>query len=45
MIFPQLFFDSIEHLPIQLPYKAKVGEPIQYRWMYPFERLDITNAL
>ncbi|XP_021297997.1 uncharacterized protein LOC110426972 [Herrania umbratica] len=28
----------MEHLPIHLPYKAKVGAPIQYRWMYPFER-------
>jgi len=45
MIFPSLFFDSMEHLSIHLPYRAKVGGPFQYRWMYPFERLDITYAI
>jgi hypothetical protein len=45
MIFPPLFFDSVEHLPIHLPFEAKVGGPVQYRWMYPFERLDITFAM
>lgn len=29
----------MEHLPIHLAYEAKVGGPVQYRWMYPFERL------
>ena len=42
-IFPPSFFDSMEHLPIHLPYEAKVGGPVQYRWMYPFERYKITN--
>ncbi|WRX10358.1 protein of unknown function DUF4216 - like 1 [Theobroma cacao] len=28
----------MEHLPIHLPYEAKVGGPVQYRWIYPFER-------
>ncbi|XP_029130026.1 uncharacterized protein LOC114916771 [Cajanus cajan] len=37
-IFPPSFFDSMEHLPIHLPYEARVGGPVQYRWMYPFER-------
>ncbi|PKU65335.1 hypothetical protein MA16_Dca001225 [Dendrobium catenatum] len=37
-IFPPGFFDSMEHLPIHLPYEAMVGGPVQYRWMYPFER-------
>ncbi|WRX28001.1 protein of unknown function DUF4216 - like 7 [Theobroma cacao] len=37
-IFPPGFFDSMEHLPIHLPYEAKVGGLVQYRWMYPFER-------
>lgn len=37
-IFPPAFFDSMEHLPIHLPYEARVGGPVQYRWMYPFER-------
>ncbi|XP_065871961.1 uncharacterized protein [Euphorbia lathyris] len=38
MIFPPGFFDSMEHLPIHLPYEARVAGPVQYRWMYPFER-------
>ncbi|XP_021766228.1 uncharacterized protein LOC110730711 [Chenopodium quinoa] len=37
-IFPPSFFNSIKHLPIHLPYEAKVGGPVQYKWMYPFER-------
>ena len=37
-IFPPSFFDSMEHLPVHLPYEAKMCEPVQYRWMYPFER-------
>jgi hypothetical protein len=41
MIFSSSFFDSIEHLPIHLPFETKVGGPIQYRWMYPFERLGL----
>jgi len=32
----------MEHLPIHLPFEAKAGGPVQYRWMYPFEWLDIT---
>jgi hypothetical protein len=45
MIFPPLFFDSMKHLPVHLPFKVKVGGPVQYKWMYPFERLDITVAM
>ncbi len=37
-IFPPAFFDSMEHLPVHLPYEARVGGPVQYRWMYKFER-------
>ncbi|XP_029128330.1 uncharacterized protein LOC114916203 [Cajanus cajan] len=37
-IFPPGFFDSMEHLPVHLAYEAKLGGPVQYRWMYPFER-------
>jgi len=37
-IFPPTLFDSMEHLIIHLPYEARVGGPVQYRWMYPFER-------
>jgi hypothetical protein len=45
MIFPLSFFDSMEHLPIYLPFEAKAGGPVQYRWMYLFKRLDITVAM
>ncbi|XP_004488903.1 uncharacterized protein [Cicer arietinum] len=38
-IFPPGLFDSMEHLLIHLPYEAKLGGPVQYRWMYPFERM------
>lgn len=37
-IFPPAFFGCMEHLPVHLAYEAKVGGPLQYRWMYPFER-------
>ncbi|XP_004506268.1 uncharacterized protein [Cicer arietinum] len=37
-IFPPGFFDSMEHLPIHLLYEAKLGGPVQYRWIYTFER-------
>jgi len=44
-IFPPSFFDSMEHLPIHLAYEARVGGPVQYRWMYPFERLVLYNLI
>jgi hypothetical protein len=37
-IFPPAFFDVMVHLPIHLPHEAKLGGPVQYRWMYPIER-------
>jgi hypothetical protein len=37
-IFPPRWFNPMQHLLIHLPYEAKVGGPVQYRWMYPFER-------
>jgi hypothetical protein len=37
-IFPQGFFDVMEHLILHLPYEARVCGPDQYRWMYLFER-------
>ena len=37
-IFLPRFFDSIEHFPIHLPHEALLGGPVQYKWMYPFER-------
>jgi hypothetical protein len=45
MIFPPSFFDSMEHLPIHLPFEVKVGRPVQYKWMYLFQWLDITVAM
>jgi hypothetical protein len=44
MIFPPLFFDLMEHLPIYLPFEIKIGGPVQCRWMYPFKRSEITHA-
>ena len=37
-IFPPAFFDSMEHLPVHLPYEARIVGLVQFRWMYPFER-------
>jgi hypothetical protein len=37
-IFPPGFFNPMQHLLIHLPYEAKVGDPVQYRWMYHVER-------
>ena len=37
-IFPPSFFDVMEHLPDHLPDEALLSGPVQYRWMYLFER-------
>ena len=37
-IFPPTFFDVMEQLPVHLAYEARIASPVQYRWMYPFER-------
>jgi hypothetical protein len=37
-IFPPGVFNPMQHLHIHLPYEAKVGDPVQYRWMYHIER-------
>ncbi|KAI3741962.1 hypothetical protein L1987_59641 [Smallanthus sonchifolius] len=37
-IFPPGFFDSMEHLVIHLANEALLGGPVQYRWMYQYER-------
>ena len=37
-IFPPSFFDCMEHLIVHLPYEALLAGPVQYRWMYVFER-------
>ncbi|XP_042980008.1 uncharacterized protein LOC122310196 [Carya illinoinensis] len=38
MIFPTSFFDVMVHLAVHLPREALLAGPVQYRWMYPFER-------
>lgn len=38
-IFPPTFFDVMVHLAIHLPNEAIIRGSIQYRWMYPIERL------
>ncbi|GJY85197.1 transposase, Ptta/En/Spm [Tanacetum coccineum] len=50
-IFPPRFFDSMEHLIVHLVWEALLGGPMQYRWMYLYERLfdtgtkrNLTNA-
>jgi hypothetical protein len=37
-IFLPGFFNPMQHLLVHLPYEAKVGGPVQYRWMYHIER-------
>jgi hypothetical protein len=37
-VFPPIWFNPMQHLLINLPYEAKVGGSVQYRWMYHFER-------
>ncbi|CAN1289768.1 hypothetical protein LINPERPRIM_LOCUS20432 [Linum perenne] len=37
LIFPPAFFDVMVHLAVHLPHEAKLGGPVQYRWMYPIE--------
>nr|GEW08497.1 hypothetical protein [Tanacetum cinerariifolium] len=38
IIFPPGFFDSLEHLVVHLACEALLGGPVQYRWMYLYER-------
>ncbi|KAL3820333.1 hypothetical protein ACJIZ3_006238 [Penstemon smallii] len=38
IIFPPAFFDVMVHLSVHLAQEAKLGGPVHYRWMYPFER-------
>ncbi|KAM6563591.1 hypothetical protein CsatB_023589 [Cannabis sativa] len=37
-IFPPAFFDVMIHLAVHLPLEAKLGGPVQMRWMYSIER-------
>jgi hypothetical protein len=36
--FPLGFFNPMQHILIHLPYEAKAGGPVQYKWMYHIER-------
>ncbi|WMV49787.1 hypothetical protein MTR67_043172 [Solanum verrucosum] len=38
------FFDVMEHLLIHIVHEALLGGPVQYRWMYPFERPNRHDA-
>ncbi|CAL8989925.1 unnamed protein product [Prunus brigantina] len=39
MIFPPAFFTSMIHMMVHLPEEALLAGPVNYRWMYPIERL------
>ncbi|CAL2229910.1 unnamed protein product [Prunus armeniaca] len=39
MIFPPAFFTSMMHVMVHLPEEALLASPVNYRWMYPIERL------
>ncbi|CAL9020279.1 unnamed protein product [Prunus brigantina] len=39
MIFPPDFFTSMMHVMVHLPEEALPAGPVNYRWMYPIERL------
>lgn len=36
--FPPSFFDIIIHLTLHLEREAQFCDPVNFRWMYPFER-------
>ncbi|KAG7552219.1 Transposase-associated domain [Arabidopsis thaliana x Arabidopsis arenosa] len=36
--FPPSFFDIMVHLCVHLGREARLGGPVHFRWMYPFER-------
>ncbi|XP_027940215.1 uncharacterized protein LOC114194288 [Vigna unguiculata] len=38
MLFPPAFFTVMVHLIVHLVEDAKIGGPVQYRWMHPIER-------
>ncbi|KAI5323415.1 hypothetical protein L3X38_032487 [Prunus dulcis] len=39
MIFPPAFFTSMIQVMVHLPEEALLAGPVNYRWMYPIERL------
>lgn len=36
--FPPSLFDIMFHLPVHLARETRLGGPVHFRWMYPFER-------
>lgn len=45
MIFPPAFFDIVVHLAVHLPQQARLGGPVQYRWMFFIERYVLIRIL
>ncbi|CAL9018446.1 unnamed protein product, partial [Prunus brigantina] len=41
--FPPCFFDVMVHLTIHISQEALIGGPIQFCWMYPFERYSFVK--
>jgi hypothetical protein len=37
-VFPPGWFNAMQHFLMHLPWEAKVGGPVQFRWMYSQER-------
>jgi hypothetical protein len=37
-IFPLQWFNATQYLLVHLPWEARVGGPVQFRWMYSQER-------
>jgi hypothetical protein len=37
-IFLSGWFNTLQHLLVHLPWEARVGRPVQFRWMYSQER-------
>jgi hypothetical protein len=37
-VFPPGWFNAMQHLLVHLTWEAKVGGPVQFRWMYSQER-------
>jgi hypothetical protein len=38
IVFPPRWFNAREYLLVHLPWEARVGGPVQFRWMYSQER-------
>jgi hypothetical protein len=37
-VFPPGWFNVMQHLLVHLPWEARIGGPVQFRWMYSQER-------